>query len=185
MRSFAVMFLIVFLAAVFLQPMIETVNIFKDKIALGAAIQNSCRAASNLALTDDSIDLNGEFEGMRNLDAQIDPNNFAIYFAEAFGETFNIAQDGSSIVSGNTVSMKFSAGGRWDKINIQLEFQDTASIDSSGLGYNVGYNEAILDISLSTPYVFRTNLLQQVMRTLSTSNYILTEKKRFVVRVIN
>ena len=179
MRSLAVILLVIFLSAAFMQPMIETANICKDKVALGAAILNSCRAASNLTLEDDK---------WRDLDAKIDPGEFAKNFAEAFGETFNISQEGSPIVSGDTASLKFSAGGQWDKIAIQLVFQGTANIATNvGLfsHYDLGYNEAIVDISLTTPYVFRTKLLQQVMRVSPTSSYNITEKRRFIVRVIN
>ena len=176
MRSTAVGILIVFLSVVFLQPMLETANVLKDKVALGAAILNSCRAASSRALTD---------EDRRDLDAVTDKAKFAEYFAEAFSDTFNTALEGMPSVSGDTVSMRFSACERWDRIDILLEFQDKASIDSSGMGYDLGYNEAILDISLTTPYVFRTHLLQQVMNALPANIFIITENRRFVVRVIN
>ena len=182
MRSIAVIILIIYLSAAFMQPMIETANICKEKVVLGAAILNSCRAASKRALSEDEL---------RDLDAKIDPKNFADYFAEAFGDTLSITQDGPSIVSGETVSMSFSTTDeRWDKIDIVLEFQNMVDIDSYSSytlfdHYDLGYNAAILDIYLTTPYVFRTYFLKKAIGALTISDYNLTEKRQFVVRVLN
>jgi len=176
MRSIALVILIIFLSAAFMQPMLETANVYKEKIALGAAILNSCRAASNRALID---------EDMRNMDAVIDRLSFAEYFAEAFGDTFDIVLESPPIITGDTVSMSFNTSERWARIGILLKFQDMAYIDSSGSGYDLGYNEAVLDISLTTPYIFRTKLLRQAMNAIAATDYTITENRRFIVRVIN
>ena len=182
MRSTAIGILIVLLSVTFLQPMIETANVFKEKVALGAAILNCCRAAFNYALVDDVFD--DGIGSSRDLDAVIDKEKFVDYFANAFGKTFDITL-ASQIPSGDSFSIRFSAGERWNEIEIQLDFEDMALTGSNDWGYDLGYNEAILNVTLETPYVFRTKLLQQAMAALPPTDFNITESRQFVVRVIN
>jgi len=186
MKSTAIGILVVFLSVAFLQPMIETANVFKEKVALGAAILNCCRAACNYALVDD-VYLDWDRGSRPNLDAVIDKEKFAEYFAEAFGNTFDI---GSPVIIGDVLEIIFPKSERWDEIKIRLSFEDMVDVDLTDfydLGYDLGYNEATLEITLTTPYVFRTKLLQQVMEAspLTADEFVLTENKQFFVRVIN
>ncbi|MDR2711600.1 MAG: hypothetical protein LBB91_00615 [Clostridiales bacterium] len=179
MRSTAIGILVVFLSVAFLQPMIETANVFKEKVALGAAIRNCCRAASNYALVDD-VYVDWDRGSRPNLDAVIDKEKFAEYFAEAFGNTFEI---GSPDIIGDFDTLIFPESERWDNIRIELDFEDMAGLSSTD--YDLGYNAAILTIELTTPYVFRTKLMQQAMGSLDKYDFTISENRKFMVKVIN
>ncbi|MCL2048459.1 MAG: hypothetical protein FWG87_07000 [Defluviitaleaceae bacterium] len=166
MRSIAVAILVIVLLVAILQPLIETSNVLKEKVTLGAAILNSCRAARSNALND---------EDMRDLNAYINETMFKQYFAEAFCETLELDLI-SPIGAGDLVFS--SPSGRWGVITVSLQLDSPSDLYFSG-------REVIkADISLSTPYVFRMSLLRETAGLLP-SAFMITETRGFEVQIIN
>ncbi|MCL2146651.1 MAG: hypothetical protein FWH52_02475 [Synergistaceae bacterium] len=167
MKGIAIAILIVLLLGVVIQPLIETSNVLKEKVTLGAAILSSCRAARGNALMD---------ERMRDLNANIDEDIFKHYFAEAFSETLGVYLSSPSGLHGR---MEFtSPSGRWDQITVDLTLQSPHEI------YFSGHEVIQAEIYLSTPYVFRTPLLRDAAALLPNS-FEITETRNFEAQIIN
>ena len=175
MRNMAVGILIVVLIAAFIQPLIEIANVLKEKVTLGAAILNSCRAARNSALA--SGDYYSGGENMGDLNAFLDEDRFRSFFAEAFSETLGVDIVG---MSANTIH--FAANARWDSIDVRidLEYDDASNF---GLAFS-GRGVSRATIQANSPYVFRTGILRS-MADASGGGYRIEEKKVFLVQMIN
>jgi type IV secretory pathway VirB6-like protein len=149
---------------VFAQPLIETANVFKDKITLSAAISNSSRVARINAL---------KYEELRDLEADIDEEGaFRRHFAEAFGNTLGL------ICADPLASrMRFSAPGRqWNDIFIDIVFEYRDS--DSGFDRQM----AEVRIALETDYAFATRFVEEVSRG---GSYRISEERVFMMQIIN
>ena len=159
------------LAAAFIQPLIEVSNVLKEKVTLGAAIMNSCRAARNNALT--SVNYYSSDRNMGDLNAFIDEGEFRRFFAEAFSETLGVG-----IIDSAANPMEFGASERWGAITVDVRLD----YDESGDFENRGRSTATVEVE--TPYVFRTSLLQKASAS-SEVAYNITETRVFSVQIIN
>ena len=168
-KSVAVIILVVFLLNGIIQPLIETSNVLKEKIALGAAILSSCRAARNNALMDDY---------MRDLNANIDEAAFKQYFAEAFCQTLEL--DLISPAGGGDMVFS-SSSGRFEPITVSLTLNAPTDL------YFTEREVITAQIALSTPYVFRTSLLKQAFSAMppASHRFLVTETRVFEVQIIN
>jgi len=172
MKNMVIGIFVLFLAVAFLQPLIEVSNVLKEKVTLGAAILNSCRAARNNALAsvdyDDYHDMN-----MGDLNAFIEEDEFRRFFAEAFSETLGV-----DILDLGAGPIRFRANERWNEITVSvyLGYDDSGGFENRGMG------EATVE--LETPYLFRTSLLQMAAAS-SGLAYSLNETRSFSVQIIN
>lgn len=175
MKNMIIGIFVVVLAAAFAQPLIEFSNMLKEKVTLGAAILNSCRAARNNALA--SVDYYDSGLNMGDMNAYIKEDAFRYFFAEAFSETLGVA-----IIDSSANPMRFGGSERWNEITVRvdLEYDDTSDL---GLGFS-GRGMSRATVTLETPYVFRTSLLQQAA-TASGEAYNIDETRVFVVQIVN
>ena len=175
MKNMALGILIVVFIAAFIQPLIEIANVLKDKVTLGAAILNSCRAARNNALA--SLDYYNGGGNMGDLNASIDEDGFRSFFAESFSETLGV-----DIINASTNPMRFGENARWGEISVRI---DLAYNDASDFSFVFsGRGMSRITVRLETPYVFRTGLLQS-MAGASEGCYNIEETRVFFVQMIN
>ena len=171
MKGIALSILITMLTAAFLQPLIETANVLKEKIALETAVLNSCRAAKNNSLLEVVSDDN---YGISDLDAYISVERFKAHFARAFADTLNLDE---TIYSSH---MSFtSPSNRWNQINVWVSLDD---YDSGGRFEGRSVSKII--VRLETNYVFRTNLLQAAVGD-GGNSYKITIERPILVQIIN
>lgn len=81
MKNIAIGVLVVILASVLLEPLVELLNLGRENIILGTALSNSARSARDRSL---------EYEFQRNLDAKVNEDKFAEYFSDAFEAAMNV-----------------------------------------------------------------------------------------------
>ena len=171
MKNMFIGVFVVILAAAFIQPLIEVSNALKEKVTLGAAILNSCRAARNNALV--SVSYYDSDRNMGDLNAYISEAEFRRFFAEAFSETLGVG-----VIDPGADPMRFEANNRWNAITVEVQLE----YDGSGDFENRG--KSIVTVAAVTPYVFRTSLLQEASDA-SRVVYNITETRVFTVQVIN
>ncbi|HEX9058743.1 MAG TPA: hypothetical protein VF941_01035 [Clostridia bacterium] len=83
MKNIAIGLLMVVLLSVLVEPMVEIANVMREKIVLGTALSNACRAAKDRSLI---------YEKQRDRNAEIDQDMFKDYFAEAFESAMNVTR---------------------------------------------------------------------------------------------
>ena len=180
MKGTAIGIFIAVLLLTFLQPLIEMANVMKEKVTLGAAILNSCRAARNNALEsyDGYFDDYAGDHKMGDLDAFIEEDMFREFFAEAFGQTLNL---GVTYSSGGKISFE-SIDGRWGEMTVEvdLEYDDADVFDFDFSGRRM----SSATVRVETPYVFRTVPLK-TMASITGGVYRITETRKFIVQMIN
>ena len=82
MRNVAIGLLLLVLGSVIVQPLIEIVNLGREKLILSTAIITSARSAKDRSL---------EYKFQRDLDAVVNEKLFADYFADAFLKSMNLS----------------------------------------------------------------------------------------------
>ena len=171
------------LTLMLLQPLLEIANVLKEKVTLGTAILNSCRAARNNAIAsfDDYFDGYSGDHKIGDLNAYIDEDMFREFFTEAFAETLRLNKTYSS---GGEIRFD-STDGRWGRITVFLswDYDDTNTFDYDFTGRMMNS----VTIRIETPYVFRTGLLQTVVGAAGYAggSYNITETRTFIVQIIN
>ena len=163
MRKIISVILIVILAAVIIQPLIETANVLKESLTLDAAIENSCRAAQNNSLV---------YEELGNQNASIDKDAFREGFSEAFEDTLGLTR----LDSRDNLFSFTSSSRRWHQIDVTI---DMAPVINDGL---VDLRVNMVTVNIDTPYVFRTALLKAAVGE-KTENFRIRLERRFVVQV--
>ena len=171
MKNMVIGILVALLASAFIQPLIEVSNVLKEKVALGAAILNSCRAARNNALA--SVNYYDSDRNMGDLNAYIDIVEFRRFFAEAFSETLGVG-----VIDSTVNPMRFGASARWDEItvDISLDYEDSGDFENRGVSGAV--------VAAETRYLFRTGLLQRAASA-SGASHSIHETRTFSVQIIN
>ena len=167
MKGIAIAILIVMLSAVFTQPLIETANILKEKIILDSAILNSCRSARNNSLI---------YGRLSDLDGAIDEDYFKEQFSVAFSDTLAL----TPLDLTGSVLRFTSPSLRWNRIDVTIDIKPYAEedLDFEGRGMSIA------TVRVETPYIFRTSLLKSAVG-LSNRDFMITEKRTFVVQIIN
>ena len=179
MRNMAIGIFVSFLIIALLQPLIEASNLMKDKVVLGSAILNSCRAARNNALsTVDYYVYDGEELIIGNLSAFLEEKEFCAFFAEAFCETLGV-----DLIGPSENPMIFDGNGLWNKITVDIELEfdkgaypDTEQFENRGVGKVI--------VNVETPYLFRTSLLKTFVE-ITGGEYTIKETRVFLVQIIN
>lgn len=165
MRSIAIGFLLVIMLSVLLEPMAELVNVMREKIVLGTAITNACRAAKDRSL---------QYERLRGLDAEVNPALFKDYFAEAFEDVMNLR-----LVSSSGQTMIFtSEDGKYHDFSVELEFIE--SMDP--------YTEqTITEVSVKAEaaYKFKTKYLKLAEAASQDVGFLLRVERKLLLSVKN
>jgi len=172
MKNMAIGIFVVILVMSFMQPLLEVSNLLKEKVTLGAAILNSCRAARNNAIA--SVDYYGSEWNMGDMNAYIDEEEFRRFFAEAFAETLHLDDSVDATVN----PMIFRANERWNEITVWvwLDYEDSGDFENRGI--------TRATVEVETPYLFQTSLLQRAAAA-SSVVYDIREETVFLVQIIN
>lgn len=164
MRNIAVMILVVVMASIVIQPLVELANLFREKITVGSAVSNALRAARDRSL---------EYELLRGLDARVDEERFKDYFADAFGDTLNVSESNDS---GNEVTFT-SNDGKFNDFTVRFEFVENTDLN--------GRMVTQVDIEARADYKFKTKALQLVEEAGSSGEVELISERTYVLSVRN
>lgn len=138
MKGFAKAILVVIAVSLLLEPLLEVINVMREKIVISSALWNACNSASERSVV---------YENLRDRDIVIDENLYKQYFSEAFGD----AIDATLIfTAGDT--LRFSPNNdNYNDFEIDLDFK--ASTDYRGL------NVVEITAKARSIYKFKTKYL--------------------------
>lgn len=165
MRNIAwAMAILVFLSFLII-PMIEILNVTREKIALNTALTNAIRVAKDRSLS---------FEKQRKLDAEIEQNKFVQYFSEAFGTAMKIT---AKPISGNVLEFT-SNNAQYNDFTVTLYFDI----------YNDSTTEALVtkvEVKAEADYKFKTKYLQMTNDAGKDVGFKLTGESTHIISVKN
>ena len=164
MRNIAVAILVVVMASIVIQPLVELANLFREKVTVGSAVSNALRAARDRSL---------EYELLRGLDARVDAERFKDYFADAFEDTLNLTQADDS---GDTVTFT-SNDGKFNDFTVSFEFAENTDLN--------GRVVTQVDIEARADYKFKTKALQLTEEAGSSGEVELISERTYVLSVRN
>lgn len=164
MRSLAAGILLVIVVSIILQPLVELVNLTREKIVLGAALANAGRAAKHQSIA--SLHL-------RNRDAVVNEGQFRQWFADAFESALNLSL---VKVNGNVLQFR-SVDGHYKDIIVTLAFE-------TGIDRRTGRTTTRVRMKAETDFPFRTRYLQLAANARGTQ-YTLTSENLLVIGVLN
>jgi len=164
LKNIAIGILMVILLSVLVEPMVEIANVMREKIILGTALSNSCRAAKDRSLN---------YEKLRDRDAEIDEDLFIEYFIEAFEDAMNATGEA---VNGNILTF-VSNDGKYNTFTVTLDIVNSTdpSTDQSITTVNV---------RAESHYKFKTKYLKMAESS-SGTDYKLTSERMLLMRVRN
>ncbi|WMT42040.1 hypothetical protein RE628_06280 [Paenibacillus sp. D2_2] len=134
--------LLIILLSIILEPMREMLNLTVEKIKLGTAITNAARSAKDRSL---------EYDSQKNLDAQVDQEKFAGYFADAFEDALNLTCTNKKESYGY---LKFKSNdGKYNDFIVTLEYKEKEDL----------YTEQVVtkvEMKAESEYKFKTKYLK-------------------------
>lgn len=140
MKNIAIGILMVVMLSVLVQPMVEIMEIGREKIIIGTALSNTCRA-SVLSLKQDQ---------MRDLDAKIDPVAFADTFSEVFANAMNV-----TCKDEHANPLVFTSNdGKYNDFTVSVNLTDEVNASTEQTVTKV-------KVRAETVYKFKTNKLQE------------------------
>ncbi|WP_410771620.1 hypothetical protein [Fontibacillus sp. BL9] len=147
MRNIAIGILMIILLSILLEPMRELVNLMREQIAVGTALSNAARIAKDGGL---------EYESQRKLDAKINEERFAKYFARAFSDAMDLTWTNKA--DNNPRYLKFKSNdGRYNDFTVELEFEEKTDYENYDSPHLV---KTIVDMKAETEYKFKTKYLK-------------------------
>ncbi|KAA9005455.1 hypothetical protein F4V43_08280 [Paenibacillus spiritus] len=164
MRNIAIAILVVVMASIVIEPLVEFANVFREKVTVSSAVSNALRAARDRSLED---------ELMRDLDARVDEDRFKAYFAEAFGDALHLRVSGSS---GDEVTFR-SEKERFHPFTVRFEFDE--STDSR--------NRIVtrVHVCAESKYLYKTKYLKLAEAAGSPGDYKLVSERTYLLSVRN
>lgn len=163
MRMVAYGILTIVFASLILVPLVEMAVVYREKIVMDSAIRNASRVAKDRAL---------EFEGIRNLDADMDEERFKDYFSEAFEDVMNLSESSST---GNAIKYE-SIDGKFNTVTVEFDF------------YEEDRPEGVVsevNIKAEAAYKFKTQLMRTVEELNPALDYQLETERSYVLTVKN
>jgi len=164
LKNIAIGLLMVVLLSILVEPLIEIANIMREKIIIGSALTNSCRAAEERCI---------DFGKQRDMDVEIDADLFKDYFSEAFESAMNVIR---TPASGTTMTFT-SDDGKYNTFTVTLNISNTVD------AFN-GKRITEVDVKLKTRYKFKTKYLKLAEGASGTSYDMLSERM-LLLRVRN
>ncbi|MDQ2085698.1 hypothetical protein RBH29_04520 [Herbivorax sp. ANBcel31] len=164
MKNIAIGILIIILTSIIIEPMVETVNILRERVILTSALTNSFRAAKDRSIEEDS---------RRDLHASVDEELFIEYFCEAFEDAMNLSL---SSIHGNEIIF-VCENENYNDFNITVkidEYEDDIT----------GQIVSEVNLKAASIYNFKTKYLNLAENSLS-SDYMLTGERTFLLFVRN
>lgn len=165
MRTIAIGLLLIILASILIEPLVEISLVMKDKIALGTSLSNAARSAKDRSL---------QYEAMRGLDAKVDPERFKDYFSEAFGAAMNASLDSRS---GDTLRFR-SNNGKWNDIVVTLDIAENEDPSTERTVTKV-------EVSAESDYRFKTKYLRAASGAGTTSPFRMKMDRELLLSVKN
>ncbi len=156
--------MVIFLS-VLVEPMVEMANVLTEKIILGSALSNACRAAKDTSL---------KYDMHRGLDAELDQDSFRNYFSDAFESSMNVT--GTATV-GNIMTFT-SNDGKYNTFYITLDINERIDDDTEQTVTEVG-------VKAETIYKFRTKYLKLAEAAGQDVDYRLVSERMLLLSVKN
>lgn len=154
----------VILLSVLVEPMVEIANVMREKVLLGTALSNSCRAAKDRSLN---------YEKLRDRDAEVDEDLFIQYFSEAFEDAMNATRQS---VNGNILTFE-SNDDKYNAFTVTLDFiSSTDPVSDQSI--------TTVNVKAESHYKFKTKYLKMAESS-SGSEYTLTSERMLLMRVRN
>lgn len=165
MRNVALGLLAVILLSIMIEPIVEVLNVCREKVILGSALTNSSRAAKDRSII---------YESHRDLDAQIDEDQFVDYFSTAFENAMHVTR-----TTRNDNTLKFTSDdGKYNSFTVTLEFIERTN----------GYTEQVVTevvVKAESEYKFKTKYLRIAEDMGSDVDYKLSGERNLVLSVKN
>lgn len=165
MRNIAIGILVIVIASILLQPLLELSNVFREKLAVNTALSNAYRAAKDRSLN---------VEELGNLNALTDETRFKDYFAEAFEDAMNLTLDNKS---GDTLTFK-SNSSQYNGFKVTVDFEN--KLDSP-----TGQQVTIIELEAVSEYKFKTKYLKLAEDSNPDVGFQIIGKREFTVSVKN
>jgi hypothetical protein len=150
--------------SIIVEPLVEIANVCREKIVMGTALANACRAAKNRSLN---------YYYIRDLDAQIDEGRFITYFIDAFGS----AMDASCSDTGKVLAFVPNN----DKINtiiVTLDFRDSIDPETK-------QQISFVTVKAEEKYKFKTKYLKMASNANTTSDFMIIGERQLALSVKN
>ncbi|MCR2803403.1 hypothetical protein [Paenibacillus soyae] len=163
MRMYAIGILAVLLASLILTPLVEMAIVYREKIVMDSSIRNASRVAKDRAL---------EFEGIRDLNADIDEERFKDYFADALEDVMNLSRGSSA---GNTVSFT-SNDGIYNTVRVEFAFYEEDRPEG---------RVTEVEVRAEADYKFKTKLMRTAESLNPALDYELVTERAYVLTVKN
>lgn len=154
----------VVLLSILVEPLIETANVMREKIIIGSALTNSCRAAEERCI---------DFEEQRDMDVEIDSELFKDYFSEAFESAMNVTR---TPASGTTMTFT-SDDDKYNTFTVTLDILSTVDALS-------GKSITEIEVKSRTQYKFKTRYLT-LAEGASGMSYDILSERMLLLRVRN
>ncbi|MEC0329559.1 hypothetical protein P4H42_07980 [Paenibacillus macerans] len=167
MKNIAIGVLVVILASILLEPLVELLNLGRENIILGTALSNSARSARDRSL---------EYEFQRNLDAKVNEDKFAEYFSDAFEAAMNVTRKNPG--ASNTELEFRSNDGKYNDFTVKLDFDEKTDPEREQVVTKVTL-EAVSD------YKFKTKYLKLAAAAGEDVDYQLKEERVLVLTITN
>lgn len=165
MRNIAIGLMFVVLVAILIEPLVEFVNVLKERVVLGSSISNSLRVARDQSL---------EYISHRELEAKVDEERFVEFFSEAFEQAMDVSRIDSS---GNTLTFTPNDD-RYHTFTVSLSFYERRD-DYTGQVITE------VDVRAETKYKFKTKYLQLAEQASRSVDYHLIDERSFILSIKN
>lgn len=152
----------VLLLSVLVEPLVEIANVMREKIILGTALTNACRAAKDRSL---------EYEKWRQLDAEINQDTFKDYFSDAFEDAMNVTRNPTS---GSIMTFQ-SNDGKYNTISVKLDFT---------IKTEEGRSISEVNARAESLYKFKTKYLK-LAESAGVDGYHLTGERMLLISIRN
>ncbi|MGZ9584922.1 hypothetical protein [Paenibacillus marinisediminis] len=165
MRNIALGLLLVILLSIFIEPLVEFLNVYRERIVLGSALSNAARAAKNRSLV---------YESQRQLDAKVDEDRFVDLFSESFEDAMQLTRKKRD---GHILSFT-SIDGKYNDFTVTLDFEETTDYSSERTISKV-------TIRAESEYKFKTKYLKIADAAGKDVGYKLIEERKLLLSVKN
>lgn len=169
MRNIAIGLMFVVLVAILIEPLVEFVNVLKERVVLGSSISNSLRVARDQSL---------EYEWHRELEAKVDEERFVEFFSEAFEQAMDVSRIDLRKDS-NSYTLTFTPNdNRYHTFTVSLSFKEGED----------DYTEQMItevDVRAETKYKFKTKYLQLAEQASRSVDYHLIDERSFILLIKN
>ena len=160
MKNFAIAILLVILLSIVIEPLVEMMEVGREKILLNSALYNSYRVA---VLSLDS-------EMIRDLDARTKEDALIDKFSGVFEEAMIVSR-----ISRNGNTLVFSS--------IDGKYNDITVTVNVGTDWLTDRERSIVRVKAETRYKFKTKYLKAVSGTVT--DYFLTSDKEYTFSIKN